>query len=67
MDKNIKNGGFPPLKYCDKNKTSTNTSNERAFAGNINNNINIRQLINNNIKPIIISKENDELEIVNNF
>jgi hypothetical protein len=60
MDKiniNIKNGGFPPLKYCKIEDTQIK-SKDRGF-----NMVNIKQLIYNNNKNIISLKKDESLEI----
>lgn len=69
--KHIKNGGFPPIKYCSQSgsqkKDNTTTSKERFFANANRQNINIRQLLSDSIKkPIIITDElsDNELEVV---
>jgi hypothetical protein len=59
MDKKqviIKNGGFPPIKYC-KDATINKTSKERFFSNAPRQNINIRQLLTDttNKKPLIIT------------
>lgn len=71
-NQSIKNGGFPPIKYCKEIKlreeTTGKASKERFFANAPKQNINIRQLLTENKnKPIIITDDNkeDELEIVN--
>ena len=76
---NIKNGGFPPIKYC---SSSTNNSNsitkdgdsnktkERFFSNAPRQNINIRQLLSDTTKkPIILTEtlKNDVLEIVDSI
>ena len=69
--KNIKNGGFPPIKYCapvtiENNKTNEK-SKERFFSNAIKHNINIRQLLSDtNKKPIIITEtiQDDNLEVI---
>jgi len=68
--KNIINGGFPPIKYCSQKKEESSKSKERFFANAPRQNINIRQLLSDSIKkPIIItedSKDND-LEVVSSL
>jgi hypothetical protein len=61
----IKNGGFPPIKYCpelDVDKKFVNkTSKERFFSNAPRQNINIRQLLTENkSKPIIITDTNND-------
>lgn len=66
---NIKNGGFPPIKYCstvtvEKDKK---TSKERFFSNTVKQNINIRQLLSDTKKPPIIITEtvlDDNLEVI---
>jgi hypothetical protein len=61
--KNIKNGGFPPIRYCTQNKDNS-TSKERFFANAPRQNINIRQLLSDSIKkPIIITEDNNDNEL----
>lgn len=57
------NGGFPPIKYCKKDKKN-NQSKERFFAPA--KNINIRQLLyTKQPKPIInINQDIDNIEII---
>jgi hypothetical protein len=69
----IKNGGFPPIKYClkmsDSFKNETKTK-ERFFSNTQKQNINIRQLLSDNVKkPIIITDNvsNDNLEIIDSI
>jgi hypothetical protein len=68
--KNVINGGFPPIKYCPQKKEDQSKSKERFFANAPRQNINIRQLLSDSIKkPIIItedSKDND-LEVVSSL
>lgn len=70
MEKNIfKNGGFPPINYCQVNPTQTkdDKTKERFFANAPRQNINIRQLLSETKKkPIIITNESndDGLEII---
>jgi hypothetical protein len=67
----FKNGGFPPLKYCQtyiENKEKN--SKERFFSNAPQQNINIRQLLSDNKKkPILIVDEpiDNDLEIVDNI
>lgn len=71
--KNFKNGGFPPIKYCSYKKDTSNsnkTSKERFFANAPRQNINIRQLLSDSSKkPIIITDEvsDNELEVVSSL
>ena len=64
----IKNGGFPPIKYCAtiKRTEETKTSKERFFANAPKRNINIRELLSDTKKkPIIITDDqHDILEVV---
>lgn len=71
-NQSIKNGGFPPIKYCKEIKlreeVTGKTSKERFFANAPKQNINIRQLLTENKKkPIVISDDinDNDLEIVN--
>jgi hypothetical protein len=69
---NIKNGGFPPIKYCstitlDKEQK---TSKERFFSNVVKQNINIRQLlVDTQKKPIIITEtvQDDNLEVLDSL
>ena len=71
-NKSIKNGGFPPIKYCstitlDKEQTK---SKERFFSNAVKQNINIRQLLSDTQKkPIIITEivQDDNLEILDSL
>ena len=70
--KNIKNGGFPPIKYCSTVTLGKEqkTSKERFFSNAIKQNINIRQLLSDNKKqPIIITDntQEDNLEIIDSL
>jgi hypothetical protein len=67
-------GGFPPINYI-SNENSTDeqkstgeqkSTRERLFVSNINNNINIRQILKENIsKPIFdLNEDKDELEVI---
>jgi hypothetical protein len=69
-----KNGGFPPIKYCDnineeqKNQIKNNTpQKERFFTPKISNNINIRKILKENISKPIIDLDNkpETLDIIN--
>ena len=68
MEKNIlKNGGFPPIKFC-INESKDNTKKERFFQNNVVHNINIRQLLSDtNKKIIIVPNEEESLEVVESF
>lgn len=62
----LKNGGFPPIKYCpelDKERITNKTSKERFFSNAPRQNINIRQLLSESKKkPVIITENvNDEI------
>jgi hypothetical protein len=62
------NGGFPPLIL--KNNTKTDKKKEYFIASTINNNINIRQILQTkNTKNILdnIKKEKEDLDIVVNL
>ena len=64
----FKNGGFPPIKFCKNENENTNTKKERFFQNNTIHNINIRQLLSDTNKKIIIVPTDDEsLEIVQTF
>jgi hypothetical protein len=72
--KNIINGGFPPIKYCSQSNNQKqekdSTSKERFFANTIRQNINIRQLLSDKIKkPIIITEDitDNELEVASSL
>lgn len=74
MSKNtsIKNGGFPPIKYCSTVtlEKEQKTSKERFFSNAIKQNINIRQLLSDNKKtPIIITEPtmDDNLEVIDSL
>lgn len=69
MNTNLPNGGFPPIKNC--NKTTENNkkiSKERYFSTNVKN-INIRKILNSNVKQVIVlddidnKKDNDIEEV----
>jgi hypothetical protein len=69
----IKNGGFPPIKYCrnlsDSSKNETKTK-ERFFSNTQKQNINIRQLLSDTVKkPLIITDtvSNDNLEVIDSI
>ena len=68
MDKNLPNGGFPPIKLCIKKDKKENIefTKERLTKPNITKNINIKKIFNTNTqKPLInISNDNDEIEII---
>ncbi len=69
---NIKNGGFPPIKYCSAvtAEKEQKTSKERFFSNTIKQNINIRQLLSDTKKqPIIITEPvvDDNLEIIDSL
>ena len=67
-------GWFPPIKYIsnenltDEQKSTgeQKSTRERLFVSNINNNINIRQILKENIsKPIFdLNEDKDELEVI---
>jgi len=64
--KNVKNGGFPPIKYCPTNTLDKEqkTSKERFFSNAIKQNINIRQLLSDTQKkPIIITETVEEYNL----
>jgi hypothetical protein len=69
MNNSLPNGGFPPIKLCNKNnEKNLKVSKEREYASNIKN-INIRKILNNNIKKSIIfddqeDSKNEEIEEV---
>lgn len=69
MNTSLPNGGFPPIKLCNKNNEKTiKISKERLYSSNIKN-INIRKILNNNIKKSIIfddqeDTKNNEIEEV---
>jgi len=64
MKTSLPNGGFPPIKFCNKNNDNTKKiSKERHYSTNIKN-INIRKIINSNINKTNIfgdeGKNNNE-------
>lgn len=63
----FKNAGFPPIKFCkNDDKQSNDGTKERFFQNNKIHNINIRQLLTEtNKKLIIIPNDEEPLEIVN--
>jgi hypothetical protein len=69
---NHPNGGFPPIKYCHekvKSKESSSTiQRERSYAPK-SNNINIRQILKKNDKPIIPIKttKTEKIDILEDF
>jgi hypothetical protein len=63
-----KNGGFPPIRYCDNidEKETINkelNKKERLFAPKMSNNINIRKILKDNISKPIIDFDNKEEKI----
>jgi len=68
MDKKqyiLKNGGFPPIKYCPElniDKSNIKSTKERFFSNTPRQNINIRQLLTDttNKKPIIVPDNESE-------
>lgn len=69
---NIKNGGFPPIKYCSTITIDNKQKNskERFFSNTIKQNINIRQLLSDTKKtPIIITEtvHDDNLEVIDSL
>ena len=63
-----KNGGFPPIRYCDSiNEKATVQKKERFFAPKMSNNINIRKILKDNISKPIIDLDNkiEKLDIIN--
>jgi len=64
----LKNGGFPPITFCKNEDTDTTNKKERFFQNNTIHNINIRQLLSeSNKKIIIVPNEEESLEIVETF
>ena len=68
----LKNAGFPQIKYCinkeEKIEETIKNKKERFFQSNIVHNINIRQLLSDNNKKIILTpSDNDELEVVSTY
>lgn len=68
----LKNAGFPQIKYCitkeEKIEETSKNKKERFFQSNIVHNINIRQLLSDNNKKIILTpSDNDELEVVSTY
>jgi hypothetical protein len=64
----LKNGGFPPITFCNNENNDTNNKKERFFQNNTIHNINIRQLLSDtNKKIIIVPNEDESLEIVETF
>ena len=62
------NGGFPPLIF--KNDIKIGNNKERFITSSINNNINIRQILQTKTTTNILDKikdDKDELDIVNNL
>ena len=66
METKLPNGGFPPIKICSsKNSAQTNSiSKERLIAPTITKNINIRTILNSNIKKPIITNDDEELNVI---
>jgi hypothetical protein len=68
-----KNGGFPPIRYCDnvneiqKMNNDSQQKKERLFAPKISNNINIRKILKDNVsKPIIdLDNKTEKIDIIN--
>ncbi len=68
----IKNGGFPPIKYCSTVtlEKEQKSSKERFFSNAIKQNINIRQLLSDTKKtPIIITEpvQDENLEVIDSL
>ena len=68
----LKNAGFPPITFCenknDKINSNSNNKKERFFQNNTIHNINIRQLLTENNKKIILTpSDNNELEVVSTY
>lgn len=69
----FKNGGFPPIKYCENSDSKLQdkkNSKERFFSNAPRQNINIRQLLSDTQKkPIIITepKSDDDLEVIDSL
>lgn len=65
MNTSLPNGGFPLIKFCNKNnEIKKKLSKERHYSSNIKN-INIRKIINSNInKTNIIDDHDDNSEII---
>jgi hypothetical protein len=66
------NGGFPPIEYIkiktDENKNNKNeVKKERFYAMIPKKNLNIRQILNNNIKKNMINNPKQEIEIIKSF
>ena len=63
MNTSLPNGGFPPIKLCNKNNEKTKqVSKERQYSSNIKN-INIRKILNNNIKKSLIFDDQEDNKI----
>jgi len=62
----FKNAGFPPIKFC-MDETPVDGKKERFYQNNVvHNNINIRDLLSDGKKKlIIIPVESESLEIIN--
>ena len=60
----LPNGGFPPIKYCKKNKkNSIKKSKYYSFARDYQKDLNIRQILDNsNIKPLIEMGNTETIE-----
>ena len=69
MDKKfiIKNGGFPPIKFCEKEDSNINNKKERFYQDNIVHNVNIRQLLTSDNKKLIILPKEDELAVADSL
>jgi hypothetical protein len=64
MKQNIyKNAGFPPIKYCHDDKIES-ISKERFLGTVPHQELNIKQLLNTNKKPIIVDINDEDLEII---
>ena len=60
MDNSLPNGGFPPIKLCNKNNNQDKKlTKERYFSTNVKN-INIRKILNSNIKKSVIFDEDQD-------
>ncbi len=68
IDNKIKNGGFPPIKYLNYDKTINKKEGTR-FSSPEKKIVNIKELLNNNIKKnsfIINTDESDEKIVIKN-
>jgi hypothetical protein len=62
----IKNGGFPPIKFCvnEDDKNNINNKKERFYQNNLVHNINVRQLLTEASKKPILTEREEGIEVI---